>query len=72
MPDVISRDVDDEGYEYGFCRLRRWLEVIGLEAQLLRDRVSVFREGKIVGNTCIEFLISQTESIENIEQHGKY
>lgn len=25
MPDVISRDVDYEGYEYGFCGLRRWL-----------------------------------------------
>jgi len=58
MPDVISRDVDDEGYEYGFCGLRRWLEVIESEAQLLRERVSVFRKRKIIGSTCIEFNIS--------------
>lgn len=44
MPDVISRDVDDEGYEYGFCGLRRWSVVIGPEARLLRDRVSVFSD----------------------------
>ena len=32
MPDVISRDVNYKGYEYGFCGLRRWLEVIGSKA----------------------------------------